>query len=465
MATTLPGMFGQQNQQKTAQNSGIYSPELDWNTFNQNILQPYVATGGSGAMIGSEGRGAWTNQLGIDPGGRYSVGIDGLDRDSFFRGAMNPNLDDMGLATYQTNPNGQQDWEAAVQKAIADPNSVFSLNMDRVNADGSTAGGKTGSIVKYQLQNGKLVPVSQQDTTNSSWTKDFLTNAALFAGGAYGLSSIAGQGAAGAAGGMGGSGIPGFAQLPGYGTEVANLASATGASPFTGGAAAAAADPISAYLTTGAVEGSTVGGALAGGGASGAVGSGTLSSLLQGLGGAASTIGNIPGASKVGGSIVSNLLGSALGGGGVSTLGNLGSLFTNYNQYSQNKDLIDEIKGIYSPDGAYAKSLGEQLARKDAAAGRNSQYGPRLADLMGRLGDSQARALSGLSPMMQSQQGGLNGMVGAGSRLFDSMGGMNSLAKLFQGDDSGLTTDWALGPNGGPQMPTEDLDIWDLFGN
>ena len=136
-------------------------------------------------------------------------------------------------------------------------------------------------------------------------------------------------------------------------------------------------------------------------------------------------------------------------------------MFTNYNQYSQNKDLINEIKGIYSPDGAYAKSLGEQLARKDAAAGRNSQYGPRLADLMGRLGDSQARALSGLSPMMQSQQGGLNGIVGAGSRLFDSMGGMNALAKLFQ---EPLTNDWALGPNGGPQMPTEDLDNWDLFG-
>lgn len=44
--------------------------------------------------------------------------------------------------------------------------------------------------------------------------------------------------------------------------------------------AAAAADPISAYLTTGAVEGSTVGGAAAGGGAAGAVGAGSVASSL-----------------------------------------------------------------------------------------------------------------------------------------------------------------------------------------
>ena len=51
------------------------------------------------------------------------------------------------------------------------------------------------------------------------------------------------------------------------------------------GSAAAAADPISAYLTTGAVEGSTLGTALSGaGGAAGAVGSGTFASGLQSLG-------------------------------------------------------------------------------------------------------------------------------------------------------------------------------------
>jgi len=260
----------------------------------------------------------------------------------------------------------------------------------------------------------------------------------------------------GGAGAIAGTNIPQFQQLPGYGQQVGGaLADASGASPMTGAINSAATNPalIDSALQTPGYGVSSAG-----------IGGGAGTGIAGMLGNAVNGIKSIPGASKVGGSIVSNLLGSVLGGGGVSNLGNLGSLFTNYNQYSQNKDLIDQIKGVYSPDGAYAKTLGEQLGRRDAQAGRNSQYGPRLTELMAKLGDSQVRALSGLmgkdGPLSQ-QQGGLNGMVGAGSRLFDSMGGMNALAKLFQ---EPLTNDWALGPNGGPQMPTEDLDNWDLFG-
>lgn len=269
-----------------AQNPQFTSPELDWNTFQQQMLNPYVATGGAGAMIGSEGRGAWSQQLGLDPGGRYAVGIKGLDRDSFFQGAMNPNLDDMGLPTYATNPNGQAEWEAAVQKAIADPNSIFTLQTDRINADGSTSGGRTGSAVEYVRRDGKLVPVAQRDTTNSSFTKDFLTNAAMFAAAAGGgalMGASQGGGAAAAgngaflgegvasgvgawdaaaanaglslsgAGGIAGTGIPGYTQPPGYGTNWGQLADASGASPFTGSGEVAAGN--GAFLGEGAASG------------------------------------------------------------------------------------------------------------------------------------------------------------------------------------------------------------------
>jgi len=260
----------------------------------------------------------------------------------------------------------------------------------------------------------------------------------------------------GTAGTIAGTNIPQFAQQPGYGQQFGGqLADASGGTPYTSAVNSAATNPA---LIESAAQ--TPGYGVSSAGIGGGAGTG-LTGMFQN---AVNGIKQIPGVSKVGGNLVTNMLGSVLGGGkegGVSTLGNLGSLFSNYQQYSNNKDMIDQIKGIYSPDGPYAKYLGEQLARKDAQAGRNSQYGPRLAELMGRLGDSQARALSGLGGYMNSQQGGLNGMVGAGSRLFDSMGGMNGLSKLFQ---EPLTTDWALGPNGGPQMPTEDLDNWDLFG-
>ncbi len=118
-------------------------------------------------------------------------------------------------------------------------------------------------------------------------------------------------------------------------------------------------------------------------------------------------------------------------GGGISNLGNLASLFSNYKQYSNTGDLMDEIRSIYSPNGVYAKELENQLARRDAAAGRNSQYGPRLAELMARLGDSQARSLSGLGGMMQTQQGGLNGMLGAGQRVLEGTGVLDKLFSIF----------------------------------
>lgn len=334
-----------------AQNPQFTSPELDWNTFQQQMLNPYVANGGWGEMIGSDGRGAWSGQLGLDPGGRYAVGIKGLDRDSFFRGAMNPNLDDMGLPTYATNPNGQAEWEAAVQKAIADPNSIFTLQTDRINADGSTSGGKTGSAVEYIRRDGKLVPVAQKDTTNSSWNKDFLTNAAMFAaaagggalmgagqggGAAIGNGAFLGEGAlsgipawdaAGTGlGGLAGTGIPAYSQGAGYGTNWGTLADASGASPYTAGgdgaflggygdiAAGGASDPISAYLTTGATEGSTIGNALSGaGGSAGAVGAGTTAGALGTLGniasGAQKFLGGNSGLLNLGGNLLNSYLG------------------------------------------------------------------------------------------------------------------------------------------------------------
>lgn len=391
------------------------------------------------------------------------------------------------MSDIQTQQNGVSQWAQNILGINAQSMSPDQLN--QLNTDYNQTRTRDGRNWNYEItdQAGKSLGTHQYYDAPFNVMKDVVIPAAMVwgggylganalfggagAGGAGGLSGMdlaadaalgtgnniatAGAGLGEAAGGLAGTGIPQFAQQPGYGQQVGGaLADASGASPMTGAVNSAATNPalIDSALQTPGYGVSSAG-----------IGGGAGTGLSGMLGNAVNGIKSIPGASKVGGSIVSNLLGSVLGGssGGVSNLGNLGSLFTNYNQYSQNKDLINEIKGIYSPDGAYAKSLGEQLARKDAAAGRNSQYGPRLADLMGRLGDSQARALSGLSPMMQSQQGGLNGMVGAGSRLFDSMGGMNALAKLFQ---EPLTNDWALGPNGGPQMPTEDLDNWDLFG-
>jgi len=493
MATNLAGMFGQTTQQNPLafkSNAPTYSGALDYNTFKQYLTPALYGD----PSFNPENRDQWTKQLGLDIGGAPQISIAGLSPAQF---AKPVGSDQFGGERAQARTQNYQDvfnspeWRAAVDKAMADPNTIYQIAGDRINADGSTTGGRTHTTTQYKVQDGKLVPIGAKEWEQESTWNDFRDNglpmfAAVLGGGlAYNALGAAGASSAGglsgmdlaadavlgagnnittagsmfdAAGGLAGTGIPQFAQQPGYGQQVGGaLADASGSSPMTGAVNSAATNPalIDSALQTPGYGVSSAG-----------IGGGPGTGLAGVIGDAVNGLKQIPGVSKVGGNIVSNLLGSVLGGGsgGVSTLGNLGSLFTNYNQYSNNKDLINEIKGIYSPDGAYAKTLGEQLARKDAAAGRNSQYGPRLADLMGRLGDSQARALSGLGGFMQSQQGGLNGMVGAGSRLFDSMGGMNALAKLFQGSGEQLTNDWALGPNGGPQMPLEDPDNWDLFG-
>jgi hypothetical protein len=232
--------------------------------------------------------------------------------------------------------------------------------------------------------------------------KDVVMPAALVWGGGYGLSNLFAGAGAGASAGLGsGAATEGAGSLYSLGGEVAG----SGLIPGTGTTGLQAS--LGSGLTLAAPTASGTGLSIPG-----------ISAATSG-GGAMDIIKSL-GKSLIGGQ-----------GGGISNLGNLASLFSNYKQYSNTGDLMDDIKGIYSPDGVYAKELEKQLARRDAAAGRNSQYGPRLAELMARLGDSQARSLSGLGGMMQTQQGGLNGMLGAGQRVLEGTGILDKLFSIF----------------------------------
>jgi len=270
----------------------------------------------------------------------------------------------------------------------------------------------------------------------------------------------AGQGlgtAAGAASGaVGGSGF----QAPAAGSTSGaglNLSGAAPGSVYGTGAGLGIAPEAIGAATGGTGLGAMIGSTIPAGSALAGLGGGSLAGGLLGQ------IGK-----TVGGNLAGNVIEKVLGGssGGVSNLGNLASLFTNSQQYNKMGDLINEIKSIYKPDGEYAKYLGNELARKDAAAGRNSQYGPRTAELMARLGDSQARALSGLGGMMATQQGGLNGMVGAGSRLIDGTGLGGLISQGLQGLFSGGGMN--VGEVGSTpsiwDRPSEDIDWEELFG-
>jgi hypothetical protein len=460
---------------------GVYAPTLNWDSFNKNVLSDYFD---NGYINNANKRNNWNSSLGLDLGGKYSVGIDGFDWSSFNQGTATGNLDDMGMPVYTNNPNAAADRQAAWEKLLADPNTIYNINTDRVNSDGSMSGGNTRSTIGYKRVGNQLVPVSQRDFTNSSDTKDFLSGLAAFAAVAGGGNLLLGDGlgAAGSgglsgmdlaadaalgsgnsittAGGMLGGGtatggaLGGSGLIPGTGTTGlqagGGVTTGLGNSGLGSGVAAGAGETLGT-----AGSGLTVPGATAGAGGA-AAGAGGLGGLLNNAGNAGNVIRNVVGGAVNGGA-GSN--GGGQGSGGVSTITDLLNLLTNGVNYNRYDNLVDEIKGIYSPDGAYAKTLENRLARQDAAAGRNSQYGPRLAQLMGSLGDSQAKALQGLSSMFPQQQGALNGAVGSIDRILGgaAQGGLNSLLNSIFGSGGSSS---GGGSTSSPDWSNIDWDNW-----
>ena len=191
---------------------------------------------------------------------------------------------------------------------------------------------------------GNVVATQQYEGSKDSWLDNVMEVVVPAALAWMGGTAIAGGGAAGAGGGglsgmdlaadaavgsgnsigtaaaqfggggIAGTGIPAFAQQPGYGNTVANLASSSNASPFTGAAPASVADPVSAYLTTGGAEGSIMGNGLTGaGGAAGAVGAGTAANYLGTASNLLGGIGNFAGGNAGLVNLGGNLLNSAIG--------------------------------------------------------------------------------------------------------------------------------------------------------
>lgn len=152
--------------------------------------------------------------------------------------------------------------------------------------------------------------------------------------------------------------------------------------------------------------GSTVGSGLAG----------PVGGLLGGLAG--SRMASMSNSSPIGSSSPSQ-------GGSGFTLGGalqgLGGLYAGYQGMKQAKQLQQNasqnnqtlqsqmvgLKDMYSPNSPYAQQLAQQLARKDAAAGRNSQYGPRAVELQARL--------AGMAPQVANSMSSLSGAANSGN--------------------------------------------------
>jgi len=223
--------------------------------------------------------------------------------------------------------------------------------------------------------------------------------------------------------------------------ELAAIQAATGATGLTAAQTAASTGAATGGATTaatGGLTGSTAGGIAGTGLTAGqlASGAGTIAKVL-GLGG-----------------------GDSSGGGGLN-LNSLASLFGGgldwYNQNKASNDMLDYLKqrqamtdNMYSAGSPEAKALWDEMSRKDAAAGRNSQYGPRSVDLAARIakikGDANTQMTTGLANVYANA---LNQKAAAPAGLMSALGqsgGVNNLAQtlssiLNMGSGSGISVD------------------------
>lgn len=118
----------------------------------------------------------------------------------------------------------------------------------------------------------------------------------------------------------------------------------------------------------------------------------------------------------------------------------------NANQLQQQQGQTDQalqtqmsnLSNMYSQNSPYAQALRQTLARKDAAAGRNSQYGPREADLQARLAAQQAQASSSMSGLANARQSGYANQQAANNAAQSAQG--QQLQRLLAlGQSTGLT--------------------------
>lgn len=152
---------------------------------------------------------------------------------------------------------------------------------------------------------------------------------------------------------------------------------------------------------------------------------------------------------RTGGSLLSQLI----AGGGNAYMGN--------KQAGQYGDVINQINQLYAPDSPYAKQMEQALARKDSAAGRNSQYGDRAVQLAAALTQAKSNALTSpgygnlLAQRGTNQNIPINGLLailggGAGQDLITQAGGgIGNYFKSFFGNE---------GEKYSPSTPNTEFD-------
>jgi len=169
--------------------------------------------------------------------------------------------------------------------------------------------------------------------------------------------------------------------------------------------------------------------------------------------------------------------------GGLGTLINGNKVAESYDStYNDSQSQLDALKGqmdamptlasMYGQDSPYAMELKKTLAAKDAAAGRNSQYGPRAVQLQSMLADKgsqYAQQQANMLNMYHKARADINtnrtqAAMGKSQVQGQQVGGLMNLADKSgllnwanQGLANGLSGMFSGGGNPQPSsMPMED---------
>jgi hypothetical protein len=149
-----------------------------------------------------------------------------------------------------------------------------------------------------------------------------------------------------------------------------------------------------------------------------------------------------------------------------------------------------KIDNLYNPGTPEYNALWDEMSRKDAAAGRNSQYGPRSVDLAAKVAgikaDNTTRFTTGTSRAYAdalnqnaSKYAGLSSALQRTANGSGSGGGVQNLSSIIQllqgaGGGGGSNQDfWNTVNQDGQMLPTDDWynnpsdptedDVWDLI--
>lgn len=112
-----------------------------------------------------------------------------------------------------------------------------------------------------------------------------------------------------------------------------------------------------------------------------------------------------------------------------------GALATLYTANRARKDLEKQqgqLDSLFGQNSAYSKTMREQLNRKDAAAGRRSQYGPREVELQARLAQLNGQLAPQRFALANAQNQNRLGMYGSLLGYADQSGLTDQLGKSLK---------------------------------